>query len=222
MGSAQWRSSKAQISGRSRATWATNRHGPEHLLRLDRAGFGPEGARERRPHSLAIVTDPGPREGGERRVNVASLLHLVGDGDHDLPQRPERDALAVGQASATQHDRSGRRGGRELVEQSRLAHAADAQNRDQVAAAVHLHVLEHAPEHAHLAVAIHERPIRLTAPGRGRVQHELQPARDPLGPCPSPPAARRASPPRRPGPAPVSARPGSGRGAQPPPAGRPR
>ncbi len=124
--SAQWASSITRISGAF-----TGQHleqspdRPRHLLADADRGCQAQGGREDVRHHICVVGDvEQPPEPVARR--------FAGRLDDCLTQRPEGDAVAVGEASPRQHRRLAREPVAELLGQPRLADAGFPEHRQEI------------------------------------------------------------------------------------------
>ena len=167
--SPQWMSSKTTTSGlRRREVLEQLAHRPERLLDPGRPGrrraagasrVGDESlsAPARSPRAGARRSCAGPRSGGRAPAIPAASIS-------DRRDRPERDALAVGQAAAL-HDRRARpEPRRELGGQARLPDAGRAHDGDELARPRRRHAREAPLEDGELALAADERRVEPAAP----------------------------------------------------------
>ena len=116
VGSAQWMSSNTTTSGRSRARCSRSLRTAQNASSVATGSPQPKQAGDERGDPLAVLGAPrrGPRAWIERSRDRRSRPTPAASLD-DLGEREERDALAVGQASAAQDRRRRRRSGEELL-----------------------------------------------------------------------------------------------------------
>ena len=126
--SAQWTSSKTSTTGRSAASPSISRRTAQKISTGEEAASA-------RPSALHALQDRhgllrAPDQGGEllRHLLGRVLLGDPGGRLEDLADRPERDALAVGQAAALEDRRVVAQGRDELGGEAGLADAGGAQH----------------------------------------------------------------------------------------------
>ena len=110
---------------------------------------------------------------------------LVGDGGgvlEGLRQRPERDAVPIGETPAVDDERLRGGGREELVDQPGLAHAGRAEDREEIAHALRYGLLERLVQEAALALAAHHRRIKTSrVPAGAGPDRDQAERRDRLG-----------------------------------------
>ena len=159
VGSAHCRSSRSRISGHRRRGSRGIAEGPRTTPRPARPSARDRRGRPRgrRPAPSALparsrraVSCGRPRE---RRGSRARPL------THELDDRPERDAVPVGQAPSAEDGRVGFDLGGELFHQPRLPRAGRSEDREEVTGLVRRHPFERLPEQGQLSVAADDRRV---------------------------------------------------------------
>ena len=187
MGSAHWRSSITNTTGRSAASRSSSARTAQRSL----LGRGlPAGDPDRLPDALgdrdrvAIIA-------GQRGELAAGRLRGVGLAqvrrvDQRLGERVERDPLAVRQAATAQDRRSVTELVDERRHEPRLADPPDAEHREELARLIRHRAVEHVTQERQLAFPADDRRVEVSCePGRTGRHLDQAGRRAPDRPCPS-------------------------------------